>query len=310
MKSCRVVISVCFGMMSKYEFVSGFSKIFVLYVIPLFPRVSLFVFFFFEKRRNFINTLLRSINTKFEIMRTLLLLVLTNFLISNTYAQIWKRNDSVPQKRIVQFGAGFYSGVYKIEKEKTDYKSENIGIDIGIEARVLITFTKHFSITTGFIQSRKETILTVFDLETELYNIQNISSQIPVRVNYSFFSKKQKPIADAYIGVSRVFSAYTTQFEYIDFFRLSNPSLPSTIGPYYMQTITHKRNDFSFLLGLQRGFPVAKNFHFVAFAEYEYVTRDVSFNSFFNQHLTNKPDYEPNLKLRPTSLKLGIYFLI
>lgn len=244
----------------------------------------------------------------FEIMRTFLLLILANILFASASAQIWRGKDSIPQKRIVQFGAGVHSGVYKLVKENTDYKSEDIGIDIGIEARFLINLTKHFSVATGFVQSRKETKLIVSDFSFEIFNIQNIASQIPLRFNYSFYTKNHKPIIDAYFGVAGVFSKYTTVFEYIDYQQLYY-NTRSTIGPYYTKSITTNRRDFSYLLGLQRSFPITKFFQLTFFAEYEYGTRAIAINTIINERSPYFPAFETNLKLRPTSLKLGTFLL-
>lgn len=239
-------------------------------------------------------------------MNRLLIISIAVLHASFVCAQIWKDADSTHHKHVLQFSAGVYSGIYKMRKENTGIPSEDIGIDIGVEIRVLLNITKNVSVSVGFVQSTKQTQLRIWDDPPELYDLQNKSSQLPIRFTYSFLTKNQQPILDVYVGLAQSYLNYTADFEYVDFAHLYGGVAQSTTnGPFYTRTITGSRQQLSCLAGLQRAFKLAKRFDLAVFAEYEQATQSVSYRSFFDNSSVEIPNYESNVKLRPTSLRLG-----
>jgi hypothetical protein len=107
----------------------------------------------------FINTFLRTQTTNFEFMIRCFFFSFAVFMVTMANAQILKSKDTLAHKKMVQLSGGVYSGIYKLMKENTEYKSNDLGMDIGAEARVMLNLIKRISFSLGFITARRESNL-------------------------------------------------------------------------------------------------------------------------------------------------------
>lgn len=175
------------------------------------------------------------------------LLLIFSIILLLSIQLIAQSTDSAFHFNRISFDIGTFSGVTYLTGQPTT-ATKTLGANFGGLAQVNFRVTKNFSVSSGVRWNYSANSLKMnLTFDPDFFVTETQSIQIPLLINYDFYSPKQKNLFGISLGASYNWNTHKTSYNQIIY------RTPSTV-PYEQFNTTVYDNDYSLLVNFHKTF--------------------------------------------------------